>query len=313
MSKTPSPSDVVVIGSLNLDLVASVARLPATGETLTGSAFATHHGGKGGNQAVAAARLGAGVAMIGKIGADDAGNRLCRALIDEGIDVAGISQHGELPTGTALITVDVDGRNTIVVIPGSNAALSIADVDRHRQMLEHARCVICQLEVDDEVTAHALRLAQSIGIRSFLNPAPAPGDPSAWRARLPLVSTLVVNETEAELLSGLSVKSPEAARAAARNLLAAGCEEVIVTLGADGALRATREGEVHHAGCRVTAVDSTAAGDTFIGGLAAAFVAGLRNAEAVMFAQQAAALSVTRRGAQSSIPTLDELLAWSRA
>ncbi|CAN5317336.1 ribokinase [soil metagenome] len=301
--------DIVVVGSLNMDLVASVPRLPATGETLIGSGFATHHGGKGGNQAVAAARLGARVAMIGRVGNDDHGRRLRAALADEGIDVTGVSIDPDTPTGIALITVDSASRNTIVVVPGSNLRLTIDELDRHAWT--GSRCLICQLEIDDAVTAAALRRAHAAGLRTYLNPAPAPLDASRWIETLAFVSTLVVNETEAALLSGLPVGDVGQAKSAARSLRSHGCDEVVVTLGSAGVVRSTAAGEVHHAGFVVEAVDSTAAGDTFIGALAAAFVAGRDGVSSIEFAQRAAALSVTRHGAQSSIPTVAEVTAWT--
>ncbi|CAN5140831.1 ribokinase [soil metagenome] len=301
--------DIVVVGSLNMDLVASVPRLPATGETLFGTGFETHHGGQGGNKAVAAARLGARVAMIGCVGDDDHGRRLRSALADEGIDVSGVAIDADSSTGIALITVDSASRNTIVVVPGSNLRLTTDALDQ--AAWKDARCLVCQLEIDDAVTVAALRRAHAAGLRTYLNPAPAPLDPSAWIEALAFVSTLVVNETEAALLSGLPVGDVEQARSAACALRGHGCEEVVVTLGSAGVVRSTAAGEVHHAGFVVRAVDSTAAGDTFIGALAAAFVAGKDGVAAVEFAQRAAALSVTRQGAQSSIPTVADVLAWT--
>ncbi|WP_043199737.1 ribokinase [Pseudomonas putida] len=296
---------VVVVGSLNMDLVARAQRLPRAGETLPGESFFTVPGGKGANQAVAVARLGGSVAMIGNVGDDDYGRQLHRALYVEGIDCQGVSTCPGMSSGVALITVDAASQNCIVIIPGGNGLLTPQSVQRFDALLQAAEVVICQLEVPADTVAWTLARAHELGKQVILNPAPATGPlPADWFAR---IDYLTPNESEAEALTGVAVTDQDSARRAGERLLQLGAGKVIITLGAQGALLVTANGHQHFPAPVVQPLDTTAAGDTFIGGFAAGLVRGLEEGEAIAFGQRAAALSVTRAGAQPSIPYLAEL------
>lgn len=299
---------VAVIGSLNMDLVARAPRLPRAGETLAGSAFVQVAGGKGGNQAVAAARLGAQVAMIGCVGADANGERLRAGLLAEGIDCGALDTSPQAPTGVALIVVDDASQNAIVIIAGSNGELTPATLARHEAVLAAAQVVVCQLETPPDAVQAALATARKLGKITILNPAPATGPlPDAW---LPLVDYLVPNELEAAALTGLPVTTPDEAALAAAALRRAGARNVLITLGAQGVCAWLDDGANaarHWPAPKVAAIDTTAAGDTFVGALAAQLAAGAAADTAIPFALRAASISVTRAGAQPSIPTLADL------
>ncbi|MGE8436741.1 MAG: ribokinase [Pseudomonas palmensis] len=298
-------ANVVVVGSLNMDLVTRAERLPQAGETLAGEWFGTVPGGKGANQAVAAARLGAAVAMIGCVGEDAYGAQLRQALLDEGIDCQGVDTAAGVSSGVALIVVDASSQNAIVIVAGGNGHLLPASVQRLDSLLQAADVIICQLEVPQATVAHTLARGRALGKTVILNPAPATGPlPADWFAN---IDYLIPNESEASALTGLPVASLQEAQAAASRLLALGVGKVIVTLGAQGALFADGQGFAHFPATRVQPLDTTAAGDTFVGGFAAALAAGRPEREAIAFGQQAAAISVTRAGAQPSIPYLSEL------
>jgi ribokinase len=296
---------VVVIGSLNMDLVVRVARMPAAGETLAGEGFETAPGGKGANQAVAAARLGAPVVMVGCVGRDAHGHELLQGLAADGIDASRIEARAGAPTGVAVIVVEADGQNRIVLAPGANACLDDAAIDaRAGDAIARAAVVVMQLEVPPAAVLRAAQRARAAGVPVLLNAAPARPLPDAlWAA----IDVLVVNESEAALLSGLPVADAASALAAAAALRARGPRVVVVTLGPLGV--AWVDGPQAHAlpAHVVEAVDTTAAGDTFIGALAVALREGRPLADAVMLGQAASALCVTRRGAQPSIPRRDEI------
>lgn len=298
-------ANVVVVGSLNMDLVTRAERLPQAGETLAGESFATVPGGKGANQAVAAARLGAQVAMIGCVGADAYGVQLRQALLDEGIDCQGVSTAAGVSSGVALIVVDASSQNAIVIVAGGNGQLLPASVQRFDALLQAADVIICQLEVPQTTVAYTLARGRALGKTVILNPAPATGQlPADWFGS---IDYLVPNESEASALTGLAVTSLDSAKVAASQLLALGVGKVIITLGAQGALFADGQAFAHFPAPVVQPLDTTAAGDTFVGGFAAALAAGRSEPEAIAFGQQAAAISVTRAGAQPSIPYMNEV------
>jgi len=304
------PANVVVIGSLNMDLVTRAPRLPKGGETLIGHSFATVSGGKGANQAVAAARLGARVAMVGCVGNDDYGVQLREALLTEQIDCQAVSTV-EDSSGVALIVVDDNSQNAIVIVAGANGAMTPAVIDRFDAVLQAADVIICQLEIPDATVGHALKRARALGKTVILNPAPASLPlPADWFAA---IDYLIPNESEASALSGLPVDSLQSAESAANQLIAMGAGKVIITLGAQGSLFANGKGFEHFPAPKVQAVDTTAAGDTFVGGFAAALASGKSEAEAIRYGQVAAALSVTRAGAQPSIPTMSDVQAFKPA
>lgn len=305
---------VTVVGSLNMDLVIHVPRMPQIGETLAGRSFTKVHGGKGANQAVAAARLGATVSMIGCVGNDDHGKQLIEGLLAEEINCTGVVIDTSQPTGIASIVVDDAGQNTIVIVAGSNAALTSHVVSKHQQTIQQADVLIFQLEVPDETVFMAMQVAHAKGKVVILNPAPITQPlPRSW---LELADYLIPNEVEATTLTGIPVNSPESAIQAAKILQQRGARNVIITLGQQGVVMLTecdtKSGveAKHYPPHRVIAVDTTAAGDTFVGGFGAALAANRSVDEAVKLGQAAAAISVTRAGAQTSIPFLAELSDW---
>jgi ribokinase len=301
------PAKVVVIGSLNMDLVTRAPRLPRGGETLIGQSFTTVSGGKGANQAVAAARLGAQVSMVGCVGSDAYGEALRGALLAEQIDCQAVGTV-EDSSGVALIVVDDNSQNAIVIVAGANGALTPEVVDRFDAVLQAADVIVCQLEVPDATVGHALKRGRELGKTVILNPAPASRPlPADWYAA---IDYLIPNESEASALSGLPVDSLSTAETAATRLIAMGAGKVIITLGSQGSLFADGKRFEHFPAPKVKAVDTTAAGDTFVGGFAAALAVGKSEAEAIRFGQVAAALSVTRAGAQPSIPTLSDVQAF---
>ncbi|VUD47271.1 unnamed protein product [Burkholderia pseudomallei] len=249
----------MVVGSLNMDLVVRSARLPRPGETLAGRSFAQAAGGKGGNQAVAAARLGAQVAMLGRVGADAHGAALRAGLVAEGIDCVALSVSATATTGVALIVVDDASQNAIVIVAGSNGEVTPESIAGHEAAIAAADVLICQLETPAAAVRAALAAGRRLGKTVVLNPAPAAGPlPADW---LPLVDYLIPNEIEAAALTGLPVRDPASAETAARALAAAGARNVIVTLGGQGVLALTADGDArHYPAPRVAPVDTTAAG-----------------------------------------------------
>jgi ribokinase len=295
---------ILVLGSLNLDLVLQAPRLPEAGETLASEGSASHCGGKGANQAVACARLGAAVSMIGRIGADPAG-----ALLRDALAVAGIGHDGVLTTpdvasGTAVILLTPDRQNRIVLAAGANALLSEADVAAQAERFNTTDLLLCQLEVPLQTVAAAVARAADSRVPVLLNPAPARVLPSALLAQ---VDYLIPNETEAALLTGLPVDGSESAGEAAAALREQGARTVIVTLGAAGILIADARGTRHVPALPADVVDTTAAGDAFIGGFATGIGEGLDVDAAAALGQRAARLCVGRAGAQAALPYRREL------
>lgn len=287
-----------------MDLVTRASRLPRAGETLIGQTFSTVPGGKGANQAVASARLGADVAMIGCVGTDAYGTQLRDALLVEGIDCQAVSR-AEGSSGVALIVVDDSSQNAIVIVAGSNGELTPGSLQAFDAVLQSADVIVCQLEVPMDTVGFTLKRGHELGKTVILNPAPASAPlPAEWYAS---IDYLIPNESEATALSGITVDSLDSAKLAATHLIKAGAGKVIITLGSQGALFADGQAFEHLQAPEVKAVDTTAAGDTFVGGFAAALAGGKDEAEAIRFGQVAAALSVTRAGAQPSIPTLHDV------
>lgn len=294
---------ITVVGSLNLDLVVRVQRMPEPGETVLAHDYAEHPGGKGANQAVAAARVGGDVAMVGRIGRDEAGARLTSGLEADGVNVAEV-RAVDVPTGRALIEVDDAGENRIVVVPGANARWAAADLPA--ASLERADIVLLQREVPDDVVARAIHAVERAGGRSVLNLAPAGAVESDVLRRL---SILVVNESEAAFLldDRAAAEVGDAPEDAARRLAEKVAGDAVITLGARGAVHAGRGGRGRVDGYRVPVVDTTAAGDAFAGALATMLDEGRDLGRALRFACAAGACAVTRPGAQPSLPRRDEV------
>ena len=299
--KTPR---ILVVGSSNTDMIIKLDRIPRPGETILGGAFVTAAGGKGANQAVGAARAGGQVTFIARVGQDMFGEQAVDGFVRDGINVKYISRDKTNPSGVALIFVAKDGENSIAVAGGANAKLSPADVKKAKSVFAGASVLVMQLETPLETVQATADLAAKAGVRVILNPAPAQPLPDRLLKR---VSILTPNETEAELLTGIAVKDDASAAAAAAKLRARGVQTVIITLGARGAFVATEYGEQLVPGFKVKAVDTTAAGDIFNGALAVALAEGKPLELAVRFANAAAAISVTRLGAQPSAPTRREI------
>jgi ribokinase len=293
-------ASIAVVGSLNMDLVIRSPHIPRPGETIIGGEFHTVPGGKGANQAVAAARLGAQVSMVGRVGHDAFGSALLENLDADGIDHTFVIQDGQAATGVALIVVDDHGENSIVVSSGANMRLSPADVEAAEAVIIAADVLILQLEVPLESVIRSAELARAHGVKVVLNPAPARPLPARL---LSMVDVLVPNETEAALLAGLPVATQIEAQKAAGALLRSGVGTVILTLGERGALP-VHAGEMQvYPAFDVKPVDTTAAGDAFVAGLAVALAEGRGLSEAVRWGNAAGGLATTKLGAQPSLPT----------
>ena len=295
---------IIVVGSLNMDLVVRSPRHPLPGETLLGSDFHTFPGGKGANQAVAAARVGGIVAMVGRVGSDDFGVALLQNLAANGVDTVHVRRDEEAATGVALITVAANGQNTIVVAPGANGSVVANDVAAARALFGDGDVLLLQLEIPVPAVARAVDEARKRGTRVVLNPAPAqPLD----AALLKHVDVLVPNQSELGLLTGMAVESVDEVTAAAQALRAMGVKNVIVTLGSEGVLVLDETNTSLLPPYAVEVVDTTAAGDAFVGAFAVALGRGATLVEAARWGNAAGALAVTKAGAQPSLPSRAEL------
>jgi ribokinase len=312
---------IVVIGSINMDLVCRTRSIPRPGETLLGNAFVTIPGGKGANQAVAAAKLArpdTKVYMIGRVGNDDFGQRLLNGLTQHGVDTTYVTVTENVSSGVAMILVDRKGENSIVVAPGANGKLSPADIDAAQGIIKTAAAVVMQLEVPQETVLHAIATCQRLGVYCILDPAPAP-------AKLPRamlgVDLFTPNQTEAETLVGLDHKTrskrvrrkaPADAKQIGMELLSRGARSVVLKLGPKGAMLLARDGTIHPArGFKVRVVDTTAAGDAFTGALAVARAERMDVSAALRFSNAAGAICCQAFGAQPSLPSraqVDELV-----
>jgi len=295
---------VTVVGSLNMDLVIRAPRIPQPGETIIGSTFHTVPGGKGANQAVAAARLGAQVTMVGRVGKDPYADALLQSMSAAGVDSDFVARDNEAPTGVALIVVDDVGQNSIVVASGANMRLTPRDVDRAEASIAAADVLILQLESPLPTVVRAAEIAHSYSVTVVLNPAPARSLPADLLAN---VDVLIPNESEAMLLTNTPVTERSDAESVAGLLLNQGAAAVIITLGARGALLVREEGIKLVPAFPIEPVDTTAAGDAFVAGLAVAMANGMPLPEAVRWGNGAGALAALRLGAQSSLPLLAEL------
>jgi ribokinase len=295
-------SNIIVVGSLNADLVVRAPRFPQPGETISGEDLKIIPGGKGANQSVAAARQGASVAMVGRVGNDSFGPELINNLKHNGVDTAHVQIDAKAATGTATIIVDANGQNSIVLSPGGNGRVSPADLNT--VSFSDYKLLLLQLEIPLEPVLAAAKRAKEKGLRVLLNPAPARTLPDELIA---LPDFIVPNEGELSLLTNQPVQDLTSAENAARALLAQGAQTVIVTLGANGALIVNREVTKHIPAFQVDVVDTTAAGDAFIGGFASALLQNKPLGEAVRSGCACGALAATKFGAQPSMPTKEEV------
>ncbi len=291
---------IVVVGSLNMDLVVRAPRLPRLGETVLGSDFRTFPGGKGANQAVACARLGGKVKMVGRVGADSFGQALLSTMAQDGVDLTFVRQDAEAVTGVALITVEDGGDNAIVVAPGANGRVSVEDVVASEQAFDGAAVLVVQLECPLAAVQKAIQLAHQRQAQVVLNPAPAQPLPQDL---LRQVDYLIPNQSEILLLSGNEELDP-----AIDHLAALGIKNLVVTLGEKGSMVVGDSTKTHLPAYRVVAVDTTAAGDAFVGAFAVALAEGASVLEAARWGNAAGALAVTKAGAQPSLPTRQALL-----
>lgn len=294
--------NIIVVGSLNADLVVRAPRFPQPGETISGEDLKIIPGGKGANQAVAAARQGTQTAMVGRVGNDSFSPELINNLKQNGVDTSHVQVDPDSATGTATIIVDANGQNSIVLSPGGNGQVTSADVEQ--VSFGEAQLLLLQLEIPLETVLAAAKRARQNGLRVVLNPAPARALPDELLA---LADFLVPNESELSLLTGLPVSDIQSAENAAKTLLARGISNVIVTLGANGALLVNQDGTKHIPSYAVNVVDTTAAGDAFIGGFASALLQNKSMEDAVRYGCACGALAATKFGAQPSMPTKEEV------
>jgi ribokinase len=293
-------AEVFVLGSINQDFVLKVDRRPQPGETVTNAELSTHNGGKGANQAAAAALLGASVTFLGRVGDDEFGEPLVQALGEKGIDTSLVERASDASTGAAFITVTPDGENAITVAPGANRSLTPQEVDAASGAIGNARVLVAQMEIPVETVLRAVGVASERGTRALVNLAPTFEVPRELLERL---DPLVVNEHEATFLLGNEVEGVDGALSAAPELLSIGPRSAVITIGEAGAVFADGESVEHILAPKVEVVDTTGAGDAFVGALATCLAGGASLEEAVAYAVRAGAAAVTREGAQGALPT----------
>lgn len=297
-------SKITVIGSSNTDMVVMTSHFPAPGETILGGEFLMNAGGKGANQAVAAARLGGSVSFVGKVGNDIFGDKAVDNIEKEGIDVSAVTRDEKAPSGVAQIIVDSKGENCIVVAPGANMNLHRPDVDHALEKIINTDILLMQLEVPIDTILYAAKKAHQAGVKVILNPAPAAPLPNELYEYLYMITP---NESETELLTGIKVTDEASALEAATVFKESGIESIIITMGSKGAYVFSDEWKGTVPAFKVKPVDTTAAGDCFNGALAVALAKGAALTEAVTFANHAASIAVTRAGAQASLPFIEEV------
>ncbi|MGM9988118.1 MAG: ribokinase [Bacillaceae bacterium] len=296
---------MLVVGSLNMDFLIDVEKMPLVGETILGKKLTLVPGGKGANQAYALGKLGGNVGMIGAVGKDQYGDRLLDNLKSVGVDTSGVEILETAPTGNAFITVNEQGENSIIVIQGANSMLSTEMIDKHIEMIDECDMVIMQLEIPLEVVSYVVKLAKERNKRVLLDPAPARCDiPNELFQHIDIVKP---NETELQTLVGRQLTSKEDLVSGARELLNRGIKTVIVTLGGEGSLFVTKDFVKEFPANKVDVVDTTAAGDSFTAAVSIALGNGASYEEAITFGNKVSGIVVTRKGAQTSIPTLDEV------
>lgn len=298
---------ITVLGSINVDMVTNVLKRPLVGETIEGISFKQHAGGKGGNQGVAAAKLGTEVCFLGKVGEDSPGEFVLKNMQTAGVDVSFVEKE-PTSTGVATICVDGEGQNNIIVIAGANGLVDKAYIQKNADVIAKSEAIVSQFETPLEATMEAFRIAKENGVLTVLNPAPAK---ELHADMIQLVDVLVPNEFELETITGMPTNTIEEIDKAIDYLFALHVQVVIVTLGHKGAYRATKEGRMLFEAYKVNAVDTTAAGDSFLGGFIHSYIANKNIDEAISLGQKVASYAVQHEGAQSSMPTMEELEAYS--
>lgn len=296
---------VVVVGSLNMDINFSVPHIPTVGETIIATGMSLHRGGKGANQAVAIARLGGNVEMIGAVGNDENGTLIIEGLKEEKVGIEGLMVKEGTPTGTAIISVAENGDNNIIVHSGANYQLGKEDIDKNIELIKSARYCVLQLEIPYEVVKYTIDICYENDVKVIFNPAPAVTNIDV--DMLSRVEYFLPNESELNIIAGKTI-TEENILETCREIIGKGCRNVIVTLGERGSLWVTESEHKYFEALKVNAVDTTAAGDSFIGAFTFMLARGNDTAEAIKFATRAAAVTVTRKGAQDSLPVLAEVL-----
>lgn len=297
--------NILVIGSLNMDFVIEVSKMPLPGQTILGKDFKLVPGGKGANQAYAMGKLGAKTSMIGAIGNDEYGEKLLENLNSVNVNIDGIIKLENENTGCAFINVDENAENSIVVIGGANVRITKEMIDANFKLIEQAEIIVMQLEIPLDVVEYIAQKAKKEGKLIILDPAPALRGLS--KEILSNIDIIKPNETEIQIISGMEIKSEEDIIKAAKSLIEKGVKNVIVTLGGAGSLLVTKDSEKKFSSPKVKAIDTTAAGDTFTAGLAKSLLEGKSIEESIKFGHIASAIAVTRKGAQTSIPSLEDI------
>lgn len=296
-------SDVLVIGSINMDLVVKVDEIPRIGETILGNDLVQVPGGKGANQAVAISKLNNGVLFLGKVGNDSYGEAIIKSMKESGVDTSLIERCNR-STGIAVINVDKSGNNNIVVVPGANFQVDKEYLNKNIDAFKKCKVVLMQLEIPMETVKEGLKIAKSLGKKTILNPAPAMDLDDEI---IKYIDILIPNEHELERISKVEIADNESLLRAADKLLLKGVKELIITLGKEGVLYVSKDGHTFYTAHLVDAVDTTAAGDSFIGGFTTAYLIGMNAGKAIDIGQIAASITVQRFGAQSSLPSLEEV------